>query len=69
MPDCERVNQFKEIVATCVSAAVFFNIGIQRHWTFFTHIFIDEAGQATEPEAMIAVKTMADNRITVVLSG
>ncbi|PBK68587.1 RNA helicase [Armillaria solidipes] len=67
VPDCERVKQFKVIVSTCVSAAVFFNIGIQRG--HFTHIFIDEAGQATEPEAMIAVKTMADNRTTVVLSG
>ncbi|KAK0204297.1 P-loop containing nucleoside triphosphate hydrolase protein [Desarmillaria ectypa] len=67
IPNCERVKQFKVIVATCVSAAVFFNIGVQRG--HFTHIFIDEAGQATEPEAMISVKTMADNRTSVVLSG
>ncbi|KAK0229484.1 RNA helicase [Armillaria nabsnona] len=65
--DCERVKKFQMIVATCVSAAVFFNIGVQRG--HFTHIFIDEAGQATEPEAMMAMKTMSDNRTTVVLSG
>ncbi|KAK0452091.1 uncharacterized protein EV420DRAFT_691604 [Desarmillaria tabescens] len=67
LPDCQRVTQFKVIVATCVSAAVFFNTGVQRG--HFTHIFIDEAGRATEPEAMISVKTMADNKTTVVLSG
>ncbi|KAK0437214.1 RNA helicase [Armillaria borealis] len=65
--DCERVKKFKVIVVTCVSAAVFFNIGVQRG--HFTHIFIDEAGQATEPEAMIAVKTMSDNRTSIILSG
>lgn len=36
---------------------------------YFTHIFIDEAGQATEPEVMISIKTMADNDTNVILSG
>lgn len=35
----------------------------------FTHIFMDEAGQATEPEVMIAVKTIAGNNTNVILSG
>ena len=35
----------------------------------FGYIFVDEAGQATEPEVMIAVKTMADNATRVILSG
>ena len=35
----------------------------------FTHIFIDEAGQATEPEAFVSIKTMADTKTNVVLSG
>ncbi len=65
--DCERVKKFQVIVATCVSASVFFNIGVQRG--HFTHIFIDEAGQATEPEAMIAVKTMSNNTTSIILSG
>ncbi|KAG7441319.1 P-loop containing nucleoside triphosphate hydrolase protein [Guyanagaster necrorhizus] len=67
IPNSDKVKQFKVIVTTCVSAAVFFNIGVQRG--HFTHIFIDEAGQANEPEAMIAVKMMADNKTNVVLSG
>ncbi|KAK0204309.1 P-loop containing nucleoside triphosphate hydrolase protein [Desarmillaria ectypa] len=67
VPTLARIRQFKVIVTTCVSASVFFGIGIPRG--HFTHIFIDEAGQATEPEAMIAVKTMADNMTNVILSG
>ena len=35
----------------------------------FTHIFVDEAGQATEPEVMIGIKTMADNDTNIILSG
>lgn len=67
VPILARVRQFKVIITTCVSSSVFFGIGIPRG--HFTHIFIDEAGQATEPEAMIAVKTMADNMTNVILSG
>ncbi|KAK0452100.1 P-loop containing nucleoside triphosphate hydrolase protein [Desarmillaria tabescens] len=67
VPILARVRQFRVIVSTCVSASVFFGIGIPRG--HFTHIFIDEAGQATEPEAMIAIKTMADNTTNVILSG
>ena len=35
----------------------------------FTHIFIDEAGQATEPEAFVSIKMMADTKTNVILSG
>jgi helicase MOV-10 len=35
----------------------------------FSHIFLDEAGQATEPEAFVSIKMMADNDTNVVLSG
>ncbi|KAG1748034.1 P-loop containing nucleoside triphosphate hydrolase protein, partial [Suillus occidentalis] len=43
------------------------NVGIPRG--HFTHIFVDEAGQATEPEVMIGIKTMADNATNIVLAG
>lgn len=35
----------------------------------FSHIFVDEAGQATEPEVMIGIKSMSDGNTNVVLSG
>ncbi|TFY78231.1 hypothetical protein EWM64_g5781 [Hericium alpestre] len=35
----------------------------------FSHIFIDEAAQAMEPEAMIPIRMMADEQTNVVLAG
>lgn len=67
VPPMSRITRFKVIVSTCVSASVFHGIGMTRG--HFGYIFIDEAGQATEPEVMIAVKTMADNATRVILSG
>ncbi|KAK7046911.1 Rna helicase [Favolaschia claudopus] len=67
VPPLARMKRFRVVVATCVSASVVAGIGIPRG--HYTHIFCDEAGQATEPEAMIAIKTMADNNTNVVLSG
>ncbi|KIY67632.1 RNA helicase [Cylindrobasidium torrendii FP15055 ss-10] len=67
IPSVRSAMDFRVCVTTCVSASVFFGIGVPRG--HFTHVFVDEAGQATEPEAMIAVKTMADNKTNVVLSG
>ena len=35
----------------------------------FTHIFIDEAGQTLEPEAMISIRTLASSETNVILAG
>ncbi|KAJ7034547.1 P-loop containing nucleoside triphosphate hydrolase protein [Mycena alexandri] len=67
VPPLARMKRFRVVVATCVSASVVSGIGIPRG--HYTHIFCDEAGQATEPEAMIAIKTMADTKTNIVLSG
>jgi helicase MOV-10 len=67
VPPMARMKRFRAVVSTCVSAAVPYGIGMPRG--HFTHIFVDEAGQATEPEVMIAVKTMADSKTNLVLSG
>ncbi|KAI0062690.1 P-loop containing nucleoside triphosphate hydrolase protein [Artomyces pyxidatus] len=67
LPPVMVLRRFRVIVTTCVSASFAHGVGIPRG--HFTHIFIDEAGQATEPEAMIAIKTMADARTNVILSG
>ncbi|KAG0706249.1 P-loop containing nucleoside triphosphate hydrolase protein [Suillus ampliporus] len=63
-PDIEK---FKVIVCTCISASIPHGIGIPRG--HFTHIFVDEAGQATEPEVMTGIKTMADDKTNIVLAG
>ncbi|KAJ7746485.1 P-loop containing nucleoside triphosphate hydrolase protein [Mycena maculata] len=67
VPPLARMKRFRVVVSTCVSASVVSGIGIPRG--HYTHIFVDEAGQATEPEVMIAIKTMADTKTNIVLSG
>ncbi|KZT68330.1 RNA helicase [Daedalea quercina L-15889] len=67
VPPIAIVKRYRVIVSTCVSASFAHGIGMPRG--HFTHIFVDEAGQATEPEVMIAIKTMADHETNVVLSG
>ncbi|KAF9441766.1 RNA helicase [Macrolepiota fuliginosa MF-IS2] len=66
-PSIGRMKRLKVIVSTCVSASIIPGIGMPRG--HFTHIFVDEAGQATEPEALPAIKMMADNSTNVILSG
>jgi helicase MOV-10 len=66
-PSLERMKGFRVIVATCVSGGIPHGLGVRQG--HFSHIFIDEAGQCMEPEAMIPIKTMADNRTNFVLAG
>ncbi|KAF8869388.1 P-loop containing nucleoside triphosphate hydrolase protein [Infundibulicybe gibba] len=67
VPPVAIMKTYRVIVTTCVSASVASGIGIPRG--HFSHIFVDEAGQATETEVMISVKTMADNATNIILSG
>ncbi|EPQ53711.1 P-loop containing nucleoside triphosphate hydrolase protein [Gloeophyllum trabeum ATCC 11539] len=67
VPPMAVLKRYKIMVSTCVSASVAYNVGMPRG--HFTHIFIDEAGQATEPEAMISIKAMANDQTKVILSG
>lgn len=58
---------FRVVVTTCFSASIAYSVGVpQGH---FSHIFVDEAGHAAEPEAIIGLKTMADDQTNVILSG
>ena len=66
-PPLATMRRYRVVVCTCVSASMASGIGLPRG--HFSHIFVDEAGQATEPEVMIAIKTMADLHTNVVLSG
>ncbi|KAF9484835.1 RNA helicase [Pholiota conissans] len=66
-PHVSRLKRYNVIVSTCVSASFAAGVGMPRG--HFTHIFIDEAGQATEPEAFVSIKMLADIRTNVILSG
>ncbi|KAH6905317.1 RNA helicase [Coprinopsis sp. MPI-PUGE-AT-0042] len=67
VPIMMKMKSFRVIVATCVAASMVSGIGMPRG--HFSHIFIDEAGQATEPEAFISIKTMSDSLTNIILSG
>ena len=67
VPPMGRLENFRVMVSTCVSAAVLSGIGMARG--HFTHIFIDEAGQATEPETFVSIKMLANSKTNIILSG
>ncbi|KAM9753147.1 RNA helicase Mov10l1 [Menidia menidia] len=55
------------VVSTCSSAGMFSNIGIKVG--HFTHVFLDEAGQATEPESLIPISFVSERDGQIVLAG
>ena len=67
VPELDALKRYRVVVATCVAASMLAGVGVPRG--HYSHVFIDEAGQATEPEAFISIKTLADPGTNVVLSG
>ncbi|EKM56518.1 uncharacterized protein PHACADRAFT_160043 [Phanerochaete carnosa HHB-10118-sp] len=67
IPSLEKFLTYRVIVSTCISAGTPHGIGVKRG--HFTHIFLDEAGQASEPMSMIPIKTLADDETNVVPAG
>ena len=72
---CERVQSFKVVICTCAAASLLLSFkasngtfALQEH---FQNIFIDEAGQALEPETLIpiAIGRVGNGRATIVMSG
>jgi len=67
VPRLDELKRFKVIVSTCFSAIIPYAIGFPPD--HFTHIFVDEAGQACEPEAMIPAKLNAGPQTNIILAG
>ncbi|KAG8867123.1 hypothetical protein FRC20_006671 [Serendipita sp. 405] len=67
VPPLAELRKFRVVVSTCISASVPHSIGIPPG--HFTHVFVDEVGQACEPEAIIAIKTLADEKTNLIISG
>lgn len=65
--DLGRMRGFRVIITTCLSGCVPPGIGLPRG--HFTHIFIDEAGQASEPESLVPITNILGNATNVILSG
>ncbi|XP_069765517.1 RNA helicase Mov10l1 isoform X5 [Narcine bancroftii] len=55
------------IISTCSTAGLFFQIGLRTG--HFTHVFVDEAGQASEPECLIPLLLVSEKDGQIVLAG
>lgn len=67
LPVYEQFLRFKIIISTYASAALLYAEGLQTG--HFTHIFLDEAAQASEPETMIPMAHFYRRNTVVVLAG
>ncbi|KAJ8245605.1 hypothetical protein GJAV_G00272540 [Gymnothorax javanicus] len=65
--DLRHASFHRIVVSTCSSAGMFYQIGLRVG--HFTHVFIDEAGQATEPEALIPLGLLSERDGQMVLAG
>ncbi|QRV97470.1 RNA helicase [Ceratobasidium sp. AG-Ba] len=65
-PPKSELQGYRIIASTCYYASVPQAMGITNH---FTHIFVDEAGHATEPEVMVAVLQNASPDTNVIICG
>ncbi|CAI9716309.1 Hypothetical predicted protein [Octopus vulgaris] len=61
------VVHYRIIISTCVNSGILYTYGLKPG--HFTHVFIDEAGQATEPECLIPVGLVAGTDGQTILSG
>ncbi|XP_055790486.1 RNA helicase Mov10l1 isoform X1 [Salvelinus fontinalis] len=65
--DIRHASFHRIVVSTCSSAGMFYQIGLRVG--HFTHVFLDEAGQATEPEALIPLGLLSERDGQIVLAG
>ncbi|XP_064616004.1 LOW QUALITY PROTEIN: RNA helicase Mov10l1-like [Liolophura sinensis] len=63
----QMVSHYRIIVCTCASAGMLLSLGIKVG--HFTHVFVDEAGQATEPECLIPISLIGQSDGQIVLAG
>eukprot|EP00090_Calanus_glacialis_P008453 TRINITY_DN16803_c0_g1_i1.p1 TRINITY_DN16803_c0_g1~~TRINITY_DN16803_c0_g1_i1.p1 ORF type:complete len:987 (-),score=378.79 TRINITY_DN16803_c0_g1_i1:278-3136(-) len=66
-PLLEQLVKYKVIVTTLVTAGRL--VSAQFPQDHFTHVFIDESGQATEPESVIAMAGLISTKGQVVMAG
>ena len=63
LPHCMDTNsattaaRYRVVVSTCVTAGLLYSLGLAVG--HFSHVFVDEAGQATEPECLIPLGMLA----------
>ncbi|XP_010133738.1 PREDICTED: putative helicase Mov10l1, partial [Buceros rhinoceros silvestris] len=65
--DIQKASWFRIIVTTCCSAGMFYQAEIRLG--HFTHVILDEAGQASEPESLIPIGLISEANGQIVLVG
>ncbi|KAG9031548.1 hypothetical protein FRB95_002542 [Tulasnella sp. JGI-2019a] len=58
---------YNVVVCTCISAGIPWGMRMRRG--HFSYVFIDEAGQAMEPEAIVSINTISGGNTNLILSG
>ncbi|XP_050372396.1 probable RNA helicase SDE3 isoform X2 [Argentina anserina] len=66
-PPPKALRAYRIIISTYMSASLLYAEGIKKG--HFSHIFLDEAGQASEPETMIPIANLHGGNTVVVLAG
>lgn len=66
-PPVTALMRYKIIISTYMSACLLYAEDVIRG--HFSHIFLDEAGQASEPESMIPISHLCKRETVVVLAG
>ncbi|KAI9138033.1 P-loop containing nucleoside triphosphate hydrolase protein [Paraphysoderma sedebokerense] len=66
LPTVDQLKSYKIIVATCLSAGQPRGVGLSKD--HFTHVFIDEAGQALEHEIAVPLGNVSQD-VQIVLAG
>ncbi|NWH24137.1 M10L1 helicase, partial [Grus americana] len=65
--DIRKASWFRIIITTCSSAGLFYQMEIRPG--HFTHVILDEAGQASEPESLIPIGLISEANGQIVLVG
>nr|XP_039250020.1 RNA helicase Mov10l1-like [Styela clava] len=61
--EIEKISHYRIILTTCVNAGIFYGLALPRD--HFTHVCIDEAGQATEPEVLIPIGLQINGQVVM----
>ncbi|XP_059152220.1 RNA helicase Mov10l1-like [Physella acuta] len=65
--DLENIARHRVIICTCTMAGTLYALGIRGG--HFTHVFVDECGQATEPECLIPMGLVSGAEGQIILAG
>ncbi|KAF9622588.1 hypothetical protein IFM89_032487 [Coptis chinensis] len=66
-PPIKALMRYRIVISTYMSASLLYAEGIKQG--HFSHIFLDEAGQASEPETMVPISNLCRRETVVVLAG